>query len=205
MDCIEKYFKLNDKQKILFKKFYDLFLEYNKRINLISRKDTEHICVRHFLHSLAIAKLIDFKQAKIIDVGTGGGLPGIPLAIMFPEAEFYLIDSIGKKITAVNEIIKKLELKNVTAEQKRSPEVRTKFDYVVARAVTNFPKFYQDVKHLLKKGQKGSLPNGIIYLKGGDFSKEIEQFKGNIKIAEIDDFFWEDFFKEKKIIHFIYR
>ena len=204
MDCLEKYFNLTENQKELFTKFKDVFLWYNQRINLISRKDAEHLCVRHILHSLSIAKFIDFKSAKIVDVGTGGGLPGIPLAIMFPEAEFFLIDSIGKKISAVNDIIDKLELKNVVAQQKRSPEIKQKFDYVVARAVTNFPKFYQNVKHLVRRGQAGNRKNGIIYLKGGDFSEEIQHYKSNIKIVEIDDFFWEDFFISKKIIHFIF-
>ncbi len=202
MNCIEKYFYLNDKQKEDFKKFKSLFLEWNSKINLISRKDTDEFCTKHVLHSLAIAKYADLDGTKIIDVGTGGGFPGIPLAIMFPEADFLLIDSINKKINVVNDIIEKIGLPNVKAQAVRSNELKGKFDFVVARAVTNFPKFFNDVKHLIKGGFVTNVTNGIIYLKGGDFAEETKKYRQKIVTENLSEYFKDDFFDTKKIIHY---
>lgn len=202
MDCIEKYFYLTPKQKSQFNKFKELFLDWNSKINLISRKDAEFFCINHVLHSLAIAKYVDLDGTKILDVGTGGGLPGIPLAIMFPKAELFLIDSIGKKINAVSSMINDLGLKNAKAQKIRSNELKGKYDFIVARAVTNFPKFFNDVKHLIKPGVITNQTNGIVYIKGGNFSEEIKPYKKKINIDLISDSFKEDFFKTKKIIHY---
>lgn len=202
MDCLEKYFYLNDTQKEKFKELKDLFLDWNSKINLISRKDTEDFCERHVLHSLAIAKYVDLEGVKVIDIGTGGGFPGIPLAIMFPNTEFLLVDSIRKKIGVVEDIIDKLDLKNAKAQIKRSNELKGKFDFVVARAVTNFPKFFNEVKHLIKGGVFTNQTNGIVYLKGGDFKEEIKKYKNKIVVENLSEYYSEEFFKTKKIIHY---
>ena len=175
----------------------------NKKVNVISRNDIQHLYIRHVLHSLSIAKIINFKpKTKILDVGTGGGFPGIPLAILFPKTEFLLIDSIAKKIKAVKSIIKSLELDNVTSKQIRSNELKQKYDFVTGRAITNFPKFLASVNHNIKTQSFNELQNGIIYLKGGDFNDEIKQFKKNITVYQIKDFFDEPFFDTKKIIYY---
>lgn len=204
MDCIKKYFYLSPDQKEKYIKFKELFLDWNSKINLISRKDVDFFCVKHVLHSLSIAKYVDLDGTKVLDVGTGGGLPGIPLAIMFPNAQFILIDSIRKKIDAVSNIISELELKNAKAQNIRSNELKGKFDFVVARAVTNFPKFYSDVRHLIKPGFISNKTNGIIYIKGGDFNDEIKPYKNKITIDKISETFKEEFFETKKIIHYKY-
>lgn len=202
IDLIKKYFTLTAEQEEKFNKIGDLYTEWNEKINVISRKDIEHLYLRHVLHSLAIAKIITFKpETEIIDIGTGGGFPGIPLAIMFPEVKFTLVDSIGKKITVVNEVAKALELNNVTAIHSRAEKTGKKFDFVISRAVTAFPKFVALTKNLFNKQSFNELPNGIIYLKGGDFYGEIAQYKQKVKIFEISDFFEEDFFETKKIIY----
>ncbi len=200
MNCIKKYFPLGKKQEKLLSAYQELLKHWNEKINLISRKDIDNLCIRHFLHSLSIAKIIDLSNTKVIDVGTGGGLPGIPLAIFFPKAEFLLIDSIEKKIFALQNIIENLGLTNVKALKIRSKELKQKFDFVVARAVAEFPKFIKDTKHLIEKGQKTNLPNGFIYLKGGDLKNETAPFAGKIKIWNLNDFFSEDFFETKKIL-----
>lgn len=187
---------------MLFEEFKKLFISWNSKINLVSRKDIEFFDTKHLLHSLTLAKFIDFKQSSIIDVGTGGGLPGLALAIMFPQASFLLIDSTGKKINAVQDMISELGLKNVKAMKIRSNDLQQKYDYIVARAVTNFPNFHLSVKHLLKKGKAGTKKNGIIYLKGGDFNEELKNFKSNITVKNISDYFSEEFFETKKIIHY---
>lgn len=202
MDCISKYFKLTDYQLDKLLKYSKLLTEWNQKINLISRKDVEQLCVRHILHSLAIAKYIDFKKSKVLDVGTGGGLPGIPLSIIFEDSRFLLIDSIGKKIKTVNIFIKELQLNNVEAKQIHSKELKGKFDYITARAIADFRTFLPQVKHLSKKGNTGSLPNGIVYLKGGDFYSQLSQYRSNTEIINISDYFEEEFFKTKKIVHF---
>jgi len=196
---LKKYFPtISDKQIHLFKEISELYIFWNKQINVISQKDIENLFVRHILHSLSIAKIIEFRSAEtIVDVGTGGGFPGIPLAIMFPETQFTLIDSIGKKIKIVNEIIKTADLKNVIALQKRSNEFKEEFNFVTGRAVTAFPAFYSSVKHLVKKKNNR---NGILYLKGGDFDEELKSFK-KAKIYLIKKFFAKEYFETKKLIY----
>ncbi|MCD6556818.1 MAG: 16S rRNA (guanine(527)-N(7))-methyltransferase RsmG [Bacteroidales bacterium] len=196
---LKKYFPtISDKQIHLFKEISELYIFWNKQINVISQKDIDNLFVRHILHSLSIAKIIKFKSGEtIVDVGTGGGFPGIPLAIMFPDTQFTLIDSIGKKIKVVNEIINTADLKNVTALQKRSNEYKEQFNFVTGRAVTAFPAFYSSVKHLVKKKNNR---NGILYLKGGDFDEELKLFK-KAKVYSLKKFFEKEYFETKKLIY----
>lgn len=199
---IEKYFELNENQKQQFALLGELYPEWNSKINVISRKDIEHLYTNHILHSLAIAVVADFvDNTDIIDIGTGGGFPGIPLAILFPKVNFYLVDSIGKKITVVKEIASALNLKNVKAEQIRAENTDKKFDFVVSRAVTAFPKFVGFTKKMFKKENKNELANGILYLKGGDFYGEIAQYKQKVMVKDISDMFEEEFYLTKKIIY----
>jgi 16S rRNA (guanine527-N7)-methyltransferase len=203
MDLIDKYFpSVTPEQRNRFSLLDSLYREWNDKINVISRKDIDHLYERHVLHSLAIAKLISFcPGTKILDVGTGGGFPGIPLAIMFPECDFLLIDSIGKKIQVVKSIIAALKLGNVKAEQIRAEEVKEQFDFVVSRAVTSLPVFVQwTQKRILKKG-KNTLHNGILYLKGGDLTEELRPFDKRVSVFELSVYFSEEFFETKKIIH----
>lgn len=179
----------------------DLYKYWNERINVISRKDIDNIFEHHILHSMAIAKYFEFKQgSRILDVGTGGGLPGIPLAILFPKVEFTLIDGIAKKITVASNIINELGLTNVTARQQRVEELKDKYDYIVSRAVTAFPEFYKLVKKNVSTIVNNPLCNGIIYIKGGDFYEEMTGFK-KYKIYPISAYFSEPFFETKKIIY----
>jgi len=179
-----------------------LYHEWNEKINVISRKDIDSIYEKHVLHALAIAKMISFRLGtKILDVGTGGGFPGIPLAILFPETQFTLIDSIGKKIAVVQAISESLSLKNVTAIHTRVQDVKEEFDFVVSRAVTAFPDFVAMVRKNIARQPLNSRPNGIIYLKGGDFQEEIKKFKTSIEVTEISNFFNEPFFETKKVIY----
>lgn len=203
MKNILKYFPdLNSIQQEQFQQLLPLYSEWNAKINVISRKDIDQLYERHVLHSLSIAKIINFsKGTQILDVGTGGGFPGIPLAIMFPEANFHLVDSIGKKIKVVHEVASALELKNLTSEHTRAENVNGKFDFIVSRAVTRLPDFYQWVSGKLKSKSKNSLPNGILYLKGGDFYDEIKQIKTPTKVYELSELFDEDFFVTKKLVH----
>ena len=204
MDQIDKYFPdITTKQKKLFDKLPALYKEWNAQINLISRKDMDFFIERHLLHSLAIAKVINFKNGtEILDVGTGGGFPGIPLAIMFPQCEFYLIDSIGKKVKVVNDIIERLGLKNVKAEQIRVENLNQSFDFIVSRAVTALPKFIVLTRNKVKK-KKGfnKFPNGILYLKGGDFKEELNDTNKKPRIFPISEYYEEEFFKTKFVIH----
>ncbi len=202
MEVLEKYFYIKPEQKEKFIQFYDLFKEWNAKINLISRKDFDFFWINHVLHSLAIAKFVDLDGCTIIDVGTGGGLPGIPLAIMFPQAEFTMIDSINKKMKAVEDMISKLQLTNAKSICIRSNEYKAKYDFVVARAVTDFSKFYYEVKHLMQIGHKTNRKNGIIYLKGGNLFEEIALFKNKISLESISTYFEEEFFKTKMIVHY---
>ena len=203
MDCgiILKYFpSLTDRQKEQFALLGTLYPEWNDKINVISRADIDQLYTRHILHSLAIAKfnLIDQSQ-NILDVGTGGGFPGIPLAIMYPEKRFTLIDSIGKKITVVQDIIEKTGLTNATAIKLNSNDLKDKFDTIVSRAVTAFPNFLKQTRKALEKSPTSS----IVYLKGGDFEEEIAPFRKHITLYNIPDVFEEDFFETKKVIKYM--
>lgn len=203
MDIILKYFPdITDKQKEQFAALYDLYADWNSKINVISRKDIENLYTHHVLHSLAIAKLIKFSDGtKIMDVGTGGGFPGVPLAILFPECEFLLVDSIGKKIKVATEVANAVGLKNVQFRHCRAEEEKGKFDFVVSRAVMPLPDLVKIVRKNISKEQHNALPNGIICLKGGNLDSELQPFK---KTAEADDlsmYFSEDFFKTKKIVY----
>ncbi|MBN2164832.1 MAG: 16S rRNA (guanine(527)-N(7))-methyltransferase RsmG [Marinilabiliaceae bacterium] len=203
MEIIKKYFpNLSAIQLEKFGKLGALYNEWNQKINVISRKDINELYTRHVLHSLGIAKFCSFSPGtSIIDVGTGGGFPGIPLAIMFPNCQFHLIDSISKKITVVNAIANNLELTNVKGEQARIQDIKLKYDFIISRAVTAFPTFVEMSKHVVKTKNINSISNGILYLKGGDFSNELKSFKNNCSVIELTDFFNEDFFETKKLIH----
>ncbi len=203
MDCILKYFpNLTDTQKSQFAKLQRLYADWNEKVNVISRKDIDNLYVNHVLHSLAIAKIISFTDGtRLLDVGTGGGFPGIPLAIMFPQCQFRLIDSIGKKITVVNAVIEAVGLANARGEQIRAEQVKEKSDFVISRAVTRFDSFYNMTRKCVSPGGNNQLPNGIIYLKGGDFDDELKTINRKTTIYNISDYFDEPFFETKKIIH----
>jgi 16S rRNA (guanine527-N7)-methyltransferase len=200
-EIIKQFPNLSDIQIEQFKKLESLYHDWNAKINVISRKDIDELYTKHVLHSLAIAKVQPFEAGTyILDVGTGGGFPGIPLAILFPETRFYLIDVILKKINVVKAVAEALELKNVKAEQIRAENVKGDFDFIVSRAVTNMPDFYSWVKDKIKKQNKHELKNGILYLKGGDLTEELASFP---KATEynIADFFSDEFFETKKVVH----
>jgi 16S rRNA (guanine527-N7)-methyltransferase len=202
MEEILKYFPdLTENQILQFQKLEDLYHDWNAKINVISRKDIDELYTKHILHSLAIAKIQKFEPGTyILDVGTGGGFPGIPLAILFPETRFYLIDVILKKIKVVQAVTEDLGLKNVKAEQIRAENVKGDFDFIVSRAVTNMPDFVSWIKDKIKKTNKHELKNGILYLKGGDLTEELKDFP---KATEynISDFFENEFFETKKVVH----
>ena len=202
MEAILKQFPdLSDNQILQFQKLQGLYEDWNSKINVISRKDIDELYTRHVLHSLGIAKIIDFRPgSKIMDVGTGGGFPGIPLAILFPEVDFYLIDVIAKKIRVVNEVAAGLGLKNVKAEQKRAELVKQEFDFIVSRAVTNMPDFVKWVDDKVAKKQNHELANGILYLKGGDLTEELKDFPKATQY-NLSDFFSDEFFETKKVVH----
>ena len=199
MEFILKYFpELTEVQISQFQQLEALYHDWNSKINVISRKDIDQLYVKHVLHSLAIAKIQKFEPGSyVLDVGTGGGFPGIPLAILFPETRFYLIDVILKKINVVKAVAESLELKNVKAEQIRAENVKGDFDFIVSRAVTNMPDFVSWIKDKIKKQQKHELKNGILYLKGGDLTEELASFP-NAKEYHISDFFEDDFLKLRK-------
>jgi 16S rRNA (guanine527-N7)-methyltransferase len=202
MEAILSQFpNLTEIQILQFKKLQALYEDWNAKINVISRKDIDELYTRHVLHSLGIAKIIEFRPgSRIMDVGTGGGFPGIPLAILHPEVDFYLIDVIAKKIKVVNEVVAGLGLKNVKAEQKRAELVKQEFDFIVSRAVTNMPDFVNWVEDKVAKKQHHELANGILYLKGGDLTEELTAFP---KATEynLSDFFTDEFFETKKVVH----
>ena len=182
----------------------DLYLDWNSKINVISRKDTENFYTRHVLHSLSIAKFIDFKKnTKIMDVGTGGGFPGIPLAIYFKNSSFTLVDSIGKKIKVVDQIVDELKIKNVKPKTERAENISEKFDFIVSRAVTQLERFCPWVEQNIAKSNKNEIPNGIIYLKGGDLKEEIQKItkKYNYRIEKIINYFEDSFFESKSILY----
>lgn len=207
MDIITKYFPGLDESRLeRFSRLGQLYSDWNEKINVISRKDIEQLYERHVLHSLGIAKFTGFVPGtRVMDVGTGGGFPGIPLAIMFPETEFLLVDSIAKKITVVDAIARELGLTNVTARQERSEKVKGQFDFVVSRAVTAFPAFVALVRTKISGIQRNELPNGILYLKGGDFDAELEPFGDRVNVYALNNYFTEEFFETKKLIHLVLK
>ncbi|CAA0164881.1 16S rRNA (guanine(527)-N(7))-methyltransferase RsmG [Tenacibaculum maritimum] len=202
MDILLKYFDgLSEIQLAQFSKLKELYKDWNLKINVVSRKDIDELYLRHVLHSLGIAKVMQFKaEAKVMDVGTGGGFPGIPLAILFPETDFHLVDSIGKKIKVVNEVAEGLGLKNVRTTHGRVEEVKDTYDFIVSRAVAQMETFERWVKNKVHKKQQHDLKNGILYLKGGDLVEELQHFP-KATIYNLSDFFKEEFFETKKVVH----
>ncbi len=201
---ITGYFdNLTDIQIEQLTKLKELYDDWNQKINVISRKDMDNFYLHHVLHSLSIAKVINFKAyTEVMDAGTGGGFPGIPLAIMFPKVKFHLVDSIGKKIKVVNEVKHSLGLMNVTAEQKRMEQVNNTFDFIISRAVTNMPDFMRWTSYKFHNKSFNEIPNGILYIKGGDVKSELSGLKRfKKKVYEISDFFNEPFFETKKVVH----
>ncbi|MFY8171874.1 MAG: 16S rRNA (guanine(527)-N(7))-methyltransferase RsmG [Sphingobacteriaceae bacterium] len=202
MELIQGYFpNLNDLQYKQLKALGELYSDWNAKINVISRKDMEHFYERHVLHSLAIAKVIQFKpDTQILDVGTGGGFPGIPLAILFPDVSFHLVDSIGKKIKVVQEVSNAIELTNLTAEHTRAEQVSGQFDFVVSRAVTRLAEFYPWVQNKFNKKSFNDLDNGILYLKGLDLMEEFDQLKKPYQLFSLKDYFTEEWFESKGVV-----
>ncbi|MGB0776720.1 MAG: 16S rRNA (guanine(527)-N(7))-methyltransferase RsmG [Flavobacteriaceae bacterium] len=202
MENLSKYFdSLSELQIQQFKQLGELYPQWNERINVISRKDIDKLYTNHVLHSLGIAKVASFRPgSKILDVGTGGGFPGIPLAILFPETEFLLVDSIGKKIKVVQGVADAIGLKNLKAEHIRAEKVKGQFDFIVSRAVTQMPDFVKWVKGKIKKESRHDLKNGILYLKGGDLSNELSTFPKAVQYP-LSEYFHEDFFETKKVVH----
>jgi len=203
VDIIYKYFPdLTTVQKSQFAALYEVYKVWNEQINVVSRKDFESFYEKHVLHSLGIAKAINFKSGSdVLDVGTGGGFPGIPLAIMFPETHFFLADSIGKKIKVANEVKDAIGLKNVTAKQIRAEDIQHKFDFIVSRAVTAMPKFLTWVRKKIKKQDQNAYPNGLLYLKGGDLIEEMKSIREYYEFLHLADHFEEDFFETKKVVY----
>lgn len=203
MELILKYFpELSETQIKQFTELGPLYQEWNDKINVISRKDMEHFYERHVLHSLGLAKVIQFSAGtKVLDVGTGGGFPGIPLAIMFPETDFFLVDSIGKKIKVVQEVATALGLKNVRSAHCRAEEVKEKFDFVVSRAVTRLINFYPWVHNKFAKKSINSLDNGILYLKGIELAEEFDELHKPYQLFALTEYFEEEFFDTKGVIH----
>jgi 16S rRNA (guanine527-N7)-methyltransferase len=203
-DIILKYFpNITEKQKEQFEQLYDLYIHWNSQINVISRKDSDLLFERHVLHSLGIAKVMEFKpNTKILDVGTGGGFPGIPLAILFPESSFHLVDSIGKKIKVVTEVAKGIGLTNLTAEHERAEKINDKYHFIVSRAVTAFPEFYNWIRNKILKENFNTLENGILYLKGGDLKEEFGSHFNKALFYDLKNYFEEDFFETKKVVYY---
>lgn len=202
MNLIQYYFpEITEVQIQQFQQLEDLYKDWNSKINVVSRKDIEELYLRHVLHSLGIAKVISFKPtSKIMDVGTGGGFPGVPLAILFPQSKFHLVDSIGKKLKVVEGVVESLGLKNVRTTHGRAEEVQGEFDFIVSRAVTSMPVFAGWVKNKILKTQNHELKNGILYLKGGDLTEELQVFR-TTTIYNLSDYFKEEFFETKKVVH----
>ncbi len=202
MEILKKYFPgLTEEQSSQFEKLEELYKDWNAKINVISRKDIDELYVRHVVHSLGIAKVQPFNPGtRVLDVGTGGGFPGIPLAILFPETTFQLVDSIGKKIKVVQGVSEALGLTNLTAHHMRAEEVKGDFDFIVSRAVTTMPSFVKWVKNKVAKKQNHSLKNGILYLKGGDLTEELSVYQ-NATLYNLSDFYTEDFYETKKVVH----
>lgn len=203
MDIIQNYFPdLTDTQKEQFAALGDLYTSWNSKINVISRKDIGNLYEHHILHSLGIAKVIHFRpETEVMDLGTGGGFPGIPLAILFPDVSFHLIDSIGKKVKVATEVAGAIGLKNVTTRQCRAEEEKRLFDFVVSRAVMPLSDLMKIVRKNIKKEQRNALPNGLICLKGGELQQEIQSVKHVTMVTDLKDYFKEEYFKTKKVIY----
>lgn len=202
MELILKYFPdLTPLQIEQFTKLEALYQDWNLKINVVSRKDIDELYLRHVLHSLAIAKIVDFKAgSSLMDVGTGGGFPGIPLAILYPECEFHLVDSINKKLNVVREVMAGLELQNVKVTHSRVEDIKETYDFIISRAVAAMPTFVHWIKGKVAKTQQNELKNGILYLKGGDLTEELQNYQ-TAKIFDISDFYEEEFFETKKVVH----
>lgn len=200
---IEKYFPtLTEHQKEQLRALYALYADWNAKINVVSRKDFEQLYLRHVLHSLAIAKVCQFEAgARVLDVGCGGGFPSVPLAIMFPDVKFISADSIGKKITVVKGVCEGAGITNIDARHTRVEQIPERFDYVVSRAVTEMPQFVKWIWSKIDRGQRGTLPNGILYLKGGDLQEELAATRMKWREYQIADFFEEEFFETKKVVY----
>ena len=203
MESILKYFpNLSERQKEQFAALYDLYYDWNSKINVISRKDIENLYLHHVLHSLAIAKYITLKPGTtIMDMGCGGGFPGIPLAIMFPDVQFHLVDSIGKKVRVAGEIAQAIGLTNVRTSHSRAEGIKEKYSFVVSRAVMQLPDLVKICRKNISKTQENVLPNGIICLKGGDMTAETQPFRNSCEIVDVSTFFAEDYFKDKKVVY----
>lgn len=200
---IQKYFpELTTEQIEQFGRLRELYELWNAQINVISRKDMEHLYEKHVLHSLGIAKVCSFvDDTEILDVGTGGGFPGIPLAIMFPNAQFHLVDSIGKKIKVVAEVVTALGLKNVKAEHERAEKIHHTYDFVISRAVTRMAPFMGWIQNKINRNHYNPLDNGVLYLKGGDLAEELSEIKRKYKLYNLPDYFEEEFFDTKKVVY----
>lgn len=206
-ELIKRYFpEITEQQEAQFEALGALYEEWNTRINVVSRKDMEHLYTRHILHSLAIAKVCQFEAgAKVIDIGCGGGFPSVPLAILFPEVEFVGVDSIGKKIRVVEGVRDGAKIENLRALNCRAESVGEKFDYVVSRAVTEMARFMPWAWPLLRKGERGTLPNGVLYLKGGELAKELAATRRRWDIYDIRTMFDDEFFETKKVVYTPYK